>query len=187
MPSAPQTWTMLQALQARIFNEVLVGGVSPFSTWNTTDQARFGVNSFATGGQVTTAIYIGVPKDWAAINYLPKQCHIIPPTPETVHRRNLGGHIWDEAHVSVFFRFSRKQDWYQAQQDLIAARDAAWPIFLRHAELPNAPTVSASNLVPQPAGQTAYSIINVAGEDFDQWGFTFYLRQEWSVASGIVP
>jgi hypothetical protein len=180
-PAAPQTWTMLQAIQYRIFAEVLVNGASPFSTWNATDQAKYGDNPF---GAVSTAIYIGVPKDWPAINYVSRMCHIIPATDENVAWRALGGKTWDQQFIYVRFLYSRKSDWYQTQQDLLAARDAMYVMMSAHAELPNAPTVAAAKMVP-PHNIPAYHHDNAIGEDWDCWGFAYWTRQEWFAPGGI--
>lgn len=180
-PYAPNSWKMLQAVQYRIFSELLVNSVSPFSTWNAADQAKYGNNPF---GQVTTAVYIGVPKDWPSINYCPRQCHIIPATQENVGWRALGGKTWDIQAVYVRILYSRKADWYQTQQDILAARDAMYVMLSSHAELPNAPTVAAAKMTA-PHNVPAYHHDGALGEDFDCWGFAYWLRQEWFAPGGI--
>ena len=189
MPTAPQTWTALQALQWRMFNEVLVNSASPFSTLssnqnpdnpgNVSDATRYGTNPF---GTVTTAVIIGVPKAWPAL--YPKQCHIIPPMHAKVHWRALGGKTWDEKIAIVRFVFQRTNDWYQTQQDLINAADATYAMLAKHAEMVNAPTVAASRVEPMPQ-IPAYHHDEVIGVDFDCWGFGVWMRQEFASLTGV--
>lgn len=193
MPSAPNSWQMYQAIQYLIFNECKVGGVTPFSPFSiapntsnpgsASDQTRYGANP---QGTVTSAIYIGVPKDWTKL--YPKQVHIIPPMGEEVFRRAFGGKVWDWQDVLIRVVMSRKDDWYQSQQDIIAARDALWPVLTRHAELPNAPGVVAS--LPAPVtSMPAYGVEAgmPIGLEWDYWCFRWRIKQEWSVTGGIIP
>lgn len=180
MPTAPQTWAVLQAIQYRIWNEVKVGGVSPFSTFSAADQTAFGTNP---EGTVTTAVYIGVPKDWDVSEY-PKQCHIIPPMQENVYWRGLGGKVWDEQSIYVRVCVSRHDNWYQAQQDIINARDAMYTVFSKHAELPFTPIVRATKAM-QPRQIPAYHHDQAIGVDWDCWGFLLWLNQEWFVSAGV--
>lgn len=186
MPSSSASWTVLQAIQYRIYSEVLVGSpaASPFSTWNATDQTKYGANPFGTIG---TAIFIGVPKDWPSLAYLPRQCHIIPPMNEHVYWRALGGKTWDEQMLYVRFVFSRYDDWYQTQQDMIAARDAMYAMMAKHAELPNAPTVAASKFQHPDHAPPAYHHDEVIGSEWDCWGFGYWVRQEFYPTLGIQP
>ena len=191
MPSAPNTVAVLQAIQYRIQQEVLVGGVSPFTLFSTTpsssnngqsDAVRYGTNP---NGNCANAIYIGVPKDWPSQRLYPRMCHVIPPPTRDVQRHALGGKVWDWAEVYIRFLFSRKDDWYQTQLDLIAAADVMYGVLTRHAELPGANTVQATT--PMKSGQLpAYHHDGMIGEEYDCWGFLWRVKQEWTVSGGIV-
>src|SRR5579872_298823 len=170
MPVAPQSWAVLQAIQYRIWNEVKVGGVSPFTPFIPGDQAKYGGNP---QGTIANAVYIGVPKDWN-ITYT-RQCHVIPFMREDVSWRALGGKVWDDADVYVRYCFNRvKVDWYQTEQDLINARDATYVTFAQHAELPFTPIVRA--VKPMQVRQVpAYHHDEVIGRDWDCWGFLLHI------------
>src|SRR5512146_1331044 len=69
MPTLPDTFGALQAMQSLILNECLVAGASPFAALSASDASRYGV---------ARAVFIGRPKDFSDA-YLP-QCVIwIPP------------------------------------------------------------------------------------------------------------
>lgn len=182
MPVSPQTWAVLQAIQYRVWNEVQVGGVSPFSAFNPADQAKFGNNP---QGTIANAVYIGVPKDWDSSQY-PRQCHIIPFMTENVQRRALGGKVWDDGDVYIRVVFNRHDDWYQTMQDIIAARDAMQVILIKHAELPITPIVRA--VQPRTPRQIpAYHHDEAIGVDWDCWGFLLHTSQEWFAPTGFIP
>lgn len=193
MPFAPQSWTVLQAIQSRIQQEVLVGGVSPFSLFNTapnasnptgeSDAVRYGTNP---NGNCANAIFIGVPKDWPSPKLYPKMCHIIPPYHRMSSRHAFGGKTWDWSHIYIRFVFDRTLDWYQAQQDILAAADAAYTVFATHAEMPNASGVQAS-ILDAPGQIPAYHHDEAIGAAYECWGFVWRLKQEWTVSGGVQP
>lgn len=198
MPTAPNTWQMLQGVQTLIQNEVLVNSTSPFTAFSTdpnpanpnpamSDATRFGTNP---NGAITNAIFIGVPKDLS--NKYPRQCHIIPAETEDVQRKtfgggnaNIGGQVWDYMDILILVNFYRQTDWFGTQQDIVATRDAMWQVLVKHAELPNAPGVAAS--IPQVvAGARAFSPGVRLDLEWDIWAFRWRLKQVWSVSGGIV-
>jgi hypothetical protein len=184
MPTVPNTWAVLQAMQYLIQTQVLVSSVSPFSLWTPDDQLKYGTDN--PNGSITNCIHIGVPKEWASNNLYPNQCHIIPPMSESVSRHALGGKVWDEDEIIVLFWVSRKDDYYAAMKTIVAMRDAIYPMLAQHAELPGAPTVVAGKIrVGGGSGHSGYVINNIIGEDWDGWGFTWWVRQEWFITGGF--
>lgn len=192
MPFAPNTTAVLQAIQYRVQQEVLVNSASPFTAFSTaantgnpsgvSDATRYGTNP---NGTITNAIFIGVPKDWPSLRLYPRMCHVIPPPMRDVERHALGGKVWDWSQVYIRFIFQRKDDWYQNQLDLIAAADVMYGVLTRHAELPGASTVQATT--PMKSGQLpAYHHEEMVGEEYDCWGFLWRVKQEWTVSGGIV-
>lgn len=196
MPTVPATKLLLQAIQWQIANEVLVNSVSPFSAWSTaanpqnpgsvSDQTRFGTNPL---GAISNFVLIGTPKDPDPT--YPRQCVILPPPDETVSRASYGGHVFDEAHVLVVVRYLAVTDWYQDYLDLIDCRDALYQVMLKHAMLPNAPTVTAAKAGARAAGvPTGFfrePALGYAGREWLTWGFVWWFRQEYILSSGFVP
>src|SRR5690348_4883855 len=175
MAASPQTWAMLQAVQYRVWSEVLVAAASPFTPFTTganpenpaavSDLTRFGTNP---QGSVLNAVYINMPKVYNA-GY-PRQCHIAP-LPELVYRRALGGKVWHETICHVRMAFNATTDRYQALQDLVNAADAAHVVMNKHAELPQVATVQAVREEAQSHGiPNGYWDESILGEDWLCWG-----------------
>lgn len=184
MPFAPQSWQMYQAIQKRINDEVLVGtpAASPFNAFSAADATKYGTTPF---GSVTQAIYIGIPKELSIV--YPRQCHILPAIDEEVARRALGGKIWDWQFVYVRLVFLNN-DWWQAMQDIVAARDVMHVVMSRHAELPNAPIVQAVHELAAKQGlPTGFHYDDLTARDWACWGFIWAHKQEWTAQGGIVP
>ncbi len=197
MASQPQTWTVLQAIQYQLFTGLIVTdsqvtNASPFSTWLNTanpqnpgsvsDLTRFGTNP---NGTVTTAIYVGMPKDYD-ITY-PRQCHVIPPPQEAVMRHAFGGKVWDEAWVYIRLCYLNVNNWYENQQDLYTARDVLHPFIAHHAELPGADTVIATKEVAHASGMpTGYYRDSFVDREWDCLGIIWWARQEYQVTGGFV-
>jgi hypothetical protein len=197
MATGPNTLSIMQAIQYRIFTEVLLNGVSPFTQWtatpnaqnpnNASDLVRFGTNPLASPGSVTTAIYIGMPK--APNTNYPIQCHIIPPPSELVYRKTYGGHVFDEKWVYVRILYDNTNGWYENQQQMMVLRDVMHPIIQRHAEMPGAASVTAAKEVATHAGlPTGFDrvILPGTGHEWDTWGFIWWTREEYVISGGFV-
>src|SRR6185312_5578320 len=192
MASGPNTLNVLQSIQYRIFTEVLVSSASPFTSWALTpnpdnpgsvsDYTRFGTNR---QGQVTTAIYIGMPKV-PNPNY-PVQCHIIPPFQGQIYRKSMGGKVFDEQSIYIRFLSLNVGDWYDNQISMMALRDVAVPMIQRHAEMPGGIAPTASKEMPGGNGMpTGYNRVEVIGREWDTWGFVWWVRQEYTLTDGFV-
>jgi hypothetical protein len=68
LPSQPDTFGALRAMQSLILSECLVAGVSPFAPLSAADATRYGV---------ARAVFIGRPKDFSDA-YLPQCCITLP-------------------------------------------------------------------------------------------------------------
>jgi hypothetical protein len=196
---SPNTWTVLQAIQTRIQLDLTVNdsnhpvtAASPFTALRPDNGDNVFYAAPNIGATTPTAIFIGEPPEWQSSVYL-RQCHIIPPAPESVARHALGGKIWDESHITVQFAYRRAsatwtnsdQRWYVNMQDLLAARDAMQVLLAKHAELPNATMVQATKALP--AGPiSGLGHIDMEGDTWDLWSFVWWVRQEWTVQGGIV-
>ena len=168
MPSQAQTFAVLKGVQSFVQTNFLVGGASPFSPFNAADATKYGV---------TNAIYCGVPKDITAA--YPRQCWIVPVADKPV-RHAVGGKVWDEQHLFINVLYNNVRDWYQTFQDLCAARDAFTAVLLQHAQLPGLPIVAASKL-DHASAPNGYQFESAIGADWQCWGFTWWLRQEYNV------
>ncbi|MGH2505547.1 MAG: hypothetical protein ACRDID_23800, partial [Ktedonobacterales bacterium] len=107
LASGPNTLGALQAMQAIILSETLVGGVSPFAALSASDQARYGV---------TRAVFIGRPKDFADA-YLPQCALWIPERDEREQPVELVGHVgrvYDDTEVTIQAFCDLRRDWYAA-------------------------------------------------------------------------
>src|SRR6185437_413753 len=119
VPGAPNTLGVLRAVQSLIVNNVLVGGVSPFASLSSADATRYGVSR---------AVYVGAPKDFRDA-YLP-QCYIVPEG-EMMTLAGAQGRAEDQlvVRVTAVVDFS---DWWTGEQNILALRDAMWPVLLAH-------------------------------------------------------
>lgn len=192
MASTPNTYAILQQIQWQIFTGLLINGVSPFTPWSTvanpldpsgrSDLVKYGANP---NGTITTAIYLGMPKNPSTLYSL--QCHVIPPPSENVVRRAFGGKVWDERWIYVRFLGENTTDWYSVQQTLITLRDAMHPFMLHHAEMPNTPEVIASKEVAQHSGlPTGFHRDTLVGREWDCWGFIWWVRGEYMLTGGFM-
>ncbi|HEU5437760.1 MAG TPA: hypothetical protein VFU88_00610 [Ktedonobacterales bacterium] len=173
LPGQPATFAALQAMQAIILAECLVGGASPFAALSTADVARFGVAS---------AVFIGRPKDFKDA-YLPQCCLWIPEESETAALAGLAGRAEAELEARVRVFVDQRPDWYAAEQQILAIRDALWPAMLRHERLGGiVPTVIASEA--RTGRGLCYE--QVAGNEYRCYEAGWWVRQQWSIAGGKV-
>lgn len=183
MPSQPHTWTVAQAVQTAVQGLTVVDfrhpvAASPFATFSASDAATYGA---------TNAIYIGMPKE--LLTQYDRQCHIISCANEHVTWRTLGsgsagsgGKVWDEVVFYIRFLYLRQSNWYQTEQDLIAARDAMYPqILMTHTQLPGAAGVQAAHNDSQVGGfPIGHHYVEFDGQSWACWGFGWWIKQEWT-------
>ncbi|HLJ81242.1 MAG TPA: hypothetical protein VKT52_07150, partial [Ktedonobacterales bacterium] len=95
LPAQPGTFAALQAMQAIILDECLVGGASPFAALSSADATRYGV---------ANAVFVGRPKDFKDA-YLPQCCLWIPERDEPEQPVELvgfsTGRVTDDLEVTV--------------------------------------------------------------------------------------
>ena len=125
LPDAPQTFAALQAMRAIILSDCLVGGVSPFAALSATDATRYGV---------ARAVFAGRPKDFNSA-YLPQCALWLPPESETVELAAYAGRGTSEMEARVLVFLDSRADWYAAEQQVFAIRDALLPAMQRHERL----------------------------------------------------
>lgn len=177
VPTAPNTLAVLRAVQTLILNDVLIGGGSPFAALGSTDAARYGV---------ARAVYIGAPKDFRDA-YLP-QCHLVAED-EAVALVGAQGRASDELliRLTVVVDFT---DWWAAEQNILALRDAIWPVLLAHLRGGAGTGTSFVALdLPQtaPERQNGFALMEVAGVWYRTWTTHLLARQVWAAAGGLVP
>lgn len=174
--NSPNSLGILQAMQGIIVGEVLVGGVSPFAALSAADQARYGV---------ARAVYVGKPKDMND-GYLP-QCNLwIPPADESRQMSEIVGYVgrvmtWIEVIGQVFV--DMRGDWYAGEQQILAIRDALWPVVLKH-ELLGASVVSVVEAQAEEGRGLCYQ--EVASVEYRCFEWRWLVRQQWSLAGGRV-
>ncbi len=178
VPGAPNTLGMLRAIQSLIVNNVLIGGVSPFAALSSADAARYGVSR---------AVYIGAPKDFRD-GYLP-QCHIVPEG-EAVTLMGAQGRAEDHlvVRVTAVVDFS---DWWAAEQNILALRDAMWPVLLAH--LRGGATAGTGFVALDPdenaserSHASGFEMMEVAGVWYRAWTCHLMARQVWAASGGLV-
>jgi hypothetical protein len=178
VPTGPNTLGMLQAVQGLILGNVLMGGVSPFASLNAADAARYGV---------ARAVYIGAPKDFKDA-YLP-QCQIVPEE-ETVALAGAQGRAEDVLAVRVMAVVSFT-DWWAAEQQILALRDAIWPVLLAHVR--GGASVGTGFVALDPAAganearRGGFGLLEVAGVWYRTWTCHLDARQVWAATGGLVP
>ncbi|HEX6819281.1 MAG TPA: hypothetical protein VF120_12965 [Ktedonobacterales bacterium] len=173
MPLAtqPNTLSALQAMQSLILNECLVSGASPFAALSTADAARYGVSR---------AVFIGQPKDFNAA-YTPQCAIVLPPESELVTLAGYAGRATAEVEALVRVYVDPRPDWYAAEQQALAIRDALWPVLLRHADL-GGTVASVIASEGRPGRGLCYE--QVAGNVYRCYEARWWMRQQWTVAGG---
>lgn len=171
LSTQPNTLAALQAMQSLILNECLVSGSSPFAALSTADAARYGVSR---------AVFIGQPKDFNAA-YMPQCAITLPTDSELVTLEGYAGRAAAEVEALVRVYVDPRADWYAAEQQALAIRDALWPVLLRHADLGGSvASVIASE--GRPGRGLCYE--QVAGNVYRCYEARWWMRQQWTVAGG---
>jgi hypothetical protein len=171
LPAQPATFAALQAMRSIILSECLVAGVTPFAALTAADAARYGA---------ANAVFVGRPKDFNDA-YLPQCCVWIPSESEAVAVTGSPGRVTAEFEARVQAFVDPRGDWYAAEQQILAIRDALWPALLRHVRLGGAvPTVLASEA--RPGRGLCYE--QIAGSEYRCYDAHWWVRQQWTLASG---
>ncbi len=175
LPSQPDTFGALRAMQSLILSECLVAGVSPFAALGAADAARY---------DVARAVFVGRPKDFADA-YLPQCCIWLPTdtNAETVGLAGYTGRALATFAAHVLLLVDQRTDWYAAEQQILALRDALWPVLLRHAQLGGAvPSVTASEAF---VGR-GLCYEQVAGVQYRCFEAIWRVRQQWQASGGLI-
>ena len=171
LPSQLDSLGVLQTMQSLILAECLVGGVTPFAALSAADASRYGV---------THAVFPGRPKDFADA-YLP-QCSLwVPEGGDGAALAGYAGRATSdlEVHVEVFV--DQRSDWYAGEQQILAIRDALWPVLLRHEQLGGTlPSVLAG--AARPGRGLCYE--TVAGTTYRCYEALWIVRQQWALGGG---
>jgi hypothetical protein len=170
-PAQPHTHAALQAMQSIILAECLVGGVSPFAPLSTADATRYGV---------ANAVFIGQPKDFNPA-YLPQCAIAIPTGAESVALAGYAGRLTATFEATVTILVDPRADWYAAEQQILAIRDALWPALLHHGRLGGSvATVIESEA--RPGRGLGYQ--QIAGSDYRSYEARWWVRQQATLTSG---
>ena len=174
LPAQPGTLAALQAMQTLILNECLISGASPFAALNAADVTRYGV---------ARAIFIGRPKDFNDA-YLPQCCLWLPPDSESAALAGYAGRAFTEFEAHVLVYVDPRPDWYAAEQQILAIRDALWPALLRHERLGG--TV-ASVIESQARSGRGLCYEQIGGSEYRCYEALWSVRQQWTISGGRIP
>jgi hypothetical protein len=166
LSSQPDTFGVLRAMQGVILSECLVGGVTPFTALSASDAARYGVSN---------AVFVGRPKDFADA-YLPQCCIYLPPGAETATLNGNSGRGSSVIEAVVLALVDQRADWYAGEQQILAIRDALWPVLLRHARLGG--SVSSVNASDALIGR-GLGYEQIAGVEYRTFAARWRVRQQW--------
>ena len=174
LPTQPDTFGALRAMQSLILSECLVAGVSPFATLSASDAARYGV---------ARAVFVGRPKDFSDA-YLPQCCVWLPPDTHNgaVAMQGYAGRALTTFDAHVLLLVDQRADWYAAEQQILALRDALWPVMLRHTLLGGTiPSVVAA----EAATGRGLCYEQVAGVQYRGFEAIWRVRQQWQISDGL--
>jgi len=125
LPAQPESLGVLQSMQSLILAECLISGATPFAPLSAADALRFGVAS---------AAFLGRPMEFADV-FLP-QCSLwVPEGGDSAALAGYAGRASSALEVHVEVAVDLRTDWYAAEQQIIAIRDALWPLLLCHEQL----------------------------------------------------
>lgn len=171
LPGQPGTLPALQAMQSILLSECLVSGASPFAALSSADSARYGV---------TRAVFIGRPKDFKDA-YLPQCCLWLPPEAEAAELAGYTGRAFTEFEARVLVYVDPRPDWYAAEQQILAIRDALWPALLRHGRLGGS---VASVVESEPRAGRGLCYEQIGGGEYRCYEALWWVRQQWAVSGG---
>jgi hypothetical protein len=76
-----------------------------------------------------------------------------------------------------------RADWYAGEQQILAIRDALWPVVLKH-ELLSASVASIAEAQAEEGRGLCYE--SVAGVEYRCFEWRWLVRQQWQIAGGRV-
>lgn len=175
LPSQPDTFGALQAMQSLILNECLVAGVSPFAALSAADATRYGI---------ARAVFIGRSKDFSDA-YLPQCCIWLPSdtNAETVEMSGYAGRALSTFAAHILLLVDQRTDWYAAEQQILTLRDVLWPVLLRHAQLGGA---VASVIASEAFVGRGLCYEQIAGVQYRCFEAIWRVRQQWQVSGGLI-
>jgi hypothetical protein len=175
LPSQPDTFGALQAMQSLILSECLVAGVSPFAALSASDASRYGV---------ARAVFIGRPKDFSDA-YLPQCCIWLPSDTkaETVELAGYAGRALSMFAARILLLVDQRTDWYAAERQILTLHDALWPVLLHHAQLGG--TVTSVTASEAFVGR-GLCYEQIAGVQYRCFEAIWRVRQQWQVSGGLI-
>ncbi len=171
LPSQPDSLGVLQAMQSLILSECLVGGITPFAALSSADALRYGV---------AHAVFVGRPKDFADA-YLPQCCLWVPEGGDRAALTGYAGRASSDLDVHVEVFADQRADWYAGEQQILAIRDALWPVLLRHEQL-GGTVPSVSTCEARTGRGLCYE--TVAGVTYRCYEAIWLARQQWTLSGG---
>lgn len=175
LPTQPDTFGALRAMQSLILSECLVASVSPFAPLSSADATRYGI---------ARAVFVGRPKDFSDA-YLPQCCVYLPldGKADTVEMVGYAGRARSTFDAHVLLLVDQRSDWYAAEQQILALRDALWPVLLRHAQLGGTvPSVTSSEAL---VGR-GLCYEQVAGVQYRCFEAIWRIQQQWQLSGEVV-
>lgn len=160
-------------MQSLILAECLVGGVTPFAALSAADVLRHGV---------AHAVFLGRPKDFADA-YLP-QCGLwVPEGGDSAALIGYADRAASELEVHVEVFVDLRTDWYTGEQQILAIRDALWPVLLHHEKLGGTlPSVLACEA--RTGRGLCYE--TAAGATYRGYEAIWLVRQQWTNSGGRI-
>jgi len=171
LPSQPNTFAALRAMQSLILGECLMAGVSPFAPLTSADATRYGV---------ARAVFVGRPKDFADA-YLPQCCIWLPAEPSTVLLPGYAGRARTTFDAHILLLVDQRGDWYAAEQQILTLRDALWPVLLRHEQLGGS---VASVTAAEALSGRGLCYEQIAGVQYRGFEAIWRVRQQWQISGG---
>jgi hypothetical protein len=175
LPSHPDTFGALQAMQSLILSECLVAGVSPFAALSASDAIHYGV---------ARAVFIGRPKDFSDV-YLPLCCIWLPSNTnaETMEMAGYTGRALSTFAAHMLVLVDQRTDSHAAEQQILTLRDALWPVLLRHGQLGG--TVASVTASEAFIGR-GLCYEQIAGVQYRGFEAIWRVRRQWQVSGGLI-
>jgi hypothetical protein len=174
--TSASTLAVLQAMQSIVIGEVLVGVTSPFAALSASDATRYGVSR---------AVFIGRPKDFKDA-YLPQCVLWLPERDEAqqpVELVGYAGRVSDVLEVTVQAFADLRSDWYAAEQQILAIRDALWPVLLKH-RLLGGGVQGVTDAEAREGRGLCYE--EIAGTQYRCYELIWTVRQQYNISGGLV-